>query len=251
MAVSATSRRTSKNQRRGLAAGTRVYDYLKSQLLEGAFHNVARLPVEDIAAELEVSRQPVMDSIKRLTVEGFLEIIPQVGSRVRRHETRDVQDFFHLFALSEAYLARLAAERAEMEDIVNLRLISAQIGALTRLRKSTLEIGKLYRILNRKFHYEIRIVARSNAVGELVETLRDRSDFFLMSDRGGGFAERVETAHAEHEAIIDAIEERDGSRAAEAMKTHILAVEGSLHDVTAASVSRNKALRRTKRRRMD
>lgn len=214
--------------RGGSAIGANVYAHVKEQILGGAFGKGDWIPIDDIASSLGVSRQPVMDAMKRLSVEGFVEIMPQVGSRVRHYSERDIRDFFALFALGEAHVARLAAERAEPEDIVNLRMISAQIGALTRLNVGSAERGRLYRNLNRMLHYEIRNVARSPAVGELVEALRDRSDFFIVSEHGSVFTDRIETAFAEHEAIIDVIEARDGDAAAEAMKRHILAVEASV-----------------------
>ncbi|MBL4837927.1 MAG: GntR family transcriptional regulator [Kordiimonadaceae bacterium] len=76
-------------------AGSRVYEYVKDNLLEDAYRNLERIPIEKIAKELGVSRQPVMDAIKRLSAEGFIEIIPQVGSRLRQYSSRDVLDFFN------------------------------------------------------------------------------------------------------------------------------------------------------------
>ena len=223
-----SKRPTTGTSRKGTAVNANAYAHIKDRILSGEFGRQSWIPVDAIAEALSVSRQPVMDAIKRLSFEGFIEIVPQVGSRVRRYTERDIRDFFVFFAQSEAYVARLAAERAESEDIVSLRMISAQIGALARLSAPAADRGKLYRNLNRVLHYELRNVARSPALGELVESLRDRSDFFIVSERGALFTERIDTAFAEHEAIIDAIEARDGERASRAMMAHILAVEASV-----------------------
>src|SRR3546814_11189711 len=71
-----------------------------------------------------------MDALRRLSIEGFVEIVPQVGCRPRRPEINEIRDFFRLFAEGEAIVAELAAERAEPNVVLTLRLISAQIGAL-------------------------------------------------------------------------------------------------------------------------
>lgn len=211
-----------------LRGGTAVYRRLKDLLLEGGFERSAWIPVDRIAGEFGVSRQPVMDAIRRLSVEGFVEIVPQVGSRMRVYSTTEMRDFFGLFAASEAYVARLAAERIGRDDVVNLRLISAQIAAIQRMSTSAIERGRLYRMLNRRLHNEIGNATGSAVISELAETLRDRADFFIASKHDATFAHRLDEAFAEHEAIIDAIESGNADAAAGAMGMHIDGVRISL-----------------------
>lgn len=209
-------------------AGAHVYQEVKTLLLDGAFNAANWIPVDELAAKLQVSRQPVMDAIKRLAFEGFLEIVPQVGSRVRKYEIADIEDFFELFAVGEAQVARLAAQRASEEDIINLHLVSAQIGALAQLKRRSADVGKLYRTLNRRLHDELRAAAHSVVLGEVVQLFHDRSDFFISSQQGSTFWERIEAANSEHEVIVSAIENRDPDAAYAAMRKHILAVGSSL-----------------------
>jgi hypothetical protein len=46
---------------------------------------------------LDVSKQPIMDALRRLASDGLVEIIPQVGCRIPVHEPQDVTDFFAVF----------------------------------------------------------------------------------------------------------------------------------------------------------
>src|SRR6201996_6238917 len=71
-----------------------VYDLLKERLLEGEFQAGQRLSVESLKTEFGVSKQPVMDALRRLATAGLIEIIPQVGSRVPVYSGADVTDFF-------------------------------------------------------------------------------------------------------------------------------------------------------------
>lgn len=210
-------------RRAGLAE--HVYSHIKSLLLDGRFDPTLAIPVDNLAAELEVSRQPVMDALKRLSLEGFVLILPQIGSRVRTYEPEEVSDFFKLFAEGEALIAELLAERANRNDIVLLTAISAQIGELRSLKGSPFEIGLQYRQLNRKLHFEMRRAARSAPVAEVVESLGDRSDFFIAVSGKQLFAERLESAHAEHEGVLAAVRARDPAKARNVMKQHILHIE--------------------------
>lgn len=165
--------------KRGLA--DHVYEQVKTQLFESRYGRDGWLPVEEIAAEMEVSRQPVMDSMKRLALEGFVTIVPQVGCRVRTYTNEEIHDFFMLFAFGEGLVAELAATRATPEDIINLRVISEQIGRLSTQKLSKADQARMYRSLNRMLHKEVRRIARSTSVTEIVESMGDRSDFFIAT----------------------------------------------------------------------
>ena len=52
----------------------------------------------------------------------------------------------------------------------------------------------------------------------------DQSDFFVAISGATLFADRLDSAHGEHEAVIRAIADRSLPRAAEIMEEHILAI---------------------------
>lgn len=205
-----------------------VYDHLKEQILDGVFNRDAWLRVDDIARRLTVSRQPVMDALKRLGMDGFVTIIPQVGCQIRSYRAEEIEDFYRLFAEGEALVAEFAAARATAEDIIALQVISAQIGRLRELPLAPALLARQYRGLNRRLHYEIRRMARSDSVTEVVESLGDRSDFFVATVNAPIFAERLRIAHDEHEEVIAAIIEHDVMSARRVMKEHILAIGSRL-----------------------
>lgn len=105
-----------------------AYQTTKLRLLTGGYRAGDSISVEDLVAELGTSRQPVMDALRRLATERFIEIIPQVGVRVVVPDRRDVLDFFRLLAATEAVCAALAAERADKSGAAKLTEVNEQIG---------------------------------------------------------------------------------------------------------------------------
>lgn len=207
-----------------VALSDHVYGFVKDQLLDGRYGSDAWIPIEEISRTVGVSRQPVMDALKRLSIEGLVTIVPQVGCKARHYELADAVDFYRLFAEGEALLAELAAERAEQADFIALKIISAQIGELRGRDCDTETLGRQYRTLNNRFHAELHRIARSPGVTETVEIQRDRSDFYVALAMRPIFAERVRLAHDEHEEIFEAVKARDGKRAASIMREHVLAI---------------------------
>jgi DNA-binding GntR family transcriptional regulator len=56
-----------------------------------------------------VSKQPVMEALRRLSADGMVEIVPQVGSLVAVHEPRETDDFYLMFSGFEGAIAGIAA----------------------------------------------------------------------------------------------------------------------------------------------
>jgi DNA-binding GntR family transcriptional regulator len=109
-------------------------------------------------------------------------------------------------------------------------LISSQIDALANQIGDMDNKADAYRSLNRQLHTEIRRAARSPSLAEIVESLGDRSDFYIAFFRNRVFALNLKIAHSEHEKVIAAIVARDPRQARIAMKRHIRATEKRLEE---------------------
>ena len=217
----------SENSKSGLSE--QVYAFVKEQLLDGQYGPNDWILVDQISARLSVSRQPVMDGLKRLAVAGLVTIVPQVGCRPRRYNVEEAVDFYRLFAEGEALLAGFAAERAERNDLVKLRIISSEISELVgRKKQNPAELGRFYRSLNNVFHGQLHRMARSPTVSNTVEIQRDLSDFFVAVAERPIFGNRLTEAHDEHERIIKAVSAGDSARASKIMRGHVLAIADRL-----------------------
>lgn len=206
-----------------------AYAHIKKVLLDGLARDSEWFAIDEIADELGISRQPVMDAVKRLSLEGFIEIVPQVGCRTKSPTPGEIADFFRFFAAGEGLIGQLAAERATTEDILQLKMLSAQIGALGDWDGDPEARARSYRLLNRQFHAELRRIARSPTVSDIVESLADRSDFYIAQAGNAQFNEHVTPAHDEHEAIVRAIRAHDGELARRTSEQHIAAAAKRLH----------------------
>lgn len=213
-----------------------VYEHLKQLLFTGAYKPGTQIEVEKIASELSVSRQPVMDALKRLNFDGFVTIVPQVGCHVRIYRPDEVSDFFRIVSEVEPLAVELAAKRATPENIARMQIVSEQIGSVTQSQRSVQEKAEMYRTLNRQLHSEFGKAAQSGPVVELVTGFGDRCDFFIASANRPIFFERLVTAHEEHELIIKAIASGNGKTGATIMRRHILAIEKRLREPSLEAV---------------
>lgn len=203
-------------------AADRAYALVKDRLTEGVYKAGESLRVSALSRELGVSKQPVMESLRRLSAEGFVTITPQVGCKVVRQDEDEIRDFFRLFAAGEGAATAMAAERRTEEELERLRAVSSRIGDL-RYDLSSEARAHGYRVLNREFHSLIHEMSHTSIVEALGSSFFDRSDFFINGAAPvSPFADSLDARHADHEEIVAALESGDAEAARRAAETHIL-----------------------------
>ena len=156
-----------------------AYEHLRQALLEGPLNPGDDLSVVTLCKKLSCSRVPVMEALKRLEAEGFVEIIPQVGCRVATPNVSDVADFFTLFAAVESTVAGLAAARRTDNDLIEFKALCKGIDAQLDSAGGPRDNDPIYRQLNLQLHSAIHRMARSGVASKYAVPLWDKSDFYI------------------------------------------------------------------------
>jgi DNA-binding GntR family transcriptional regulator len=89
----------------------RVYQALLGAISSGALAPGARLTQGDIAAQLAVSRQPVLQALRLLKREGLVHDAPGRGLQVAALDAQSLAHTYQVRGALDALAARLAAER--------------------------------------------------------------------------------------------------------------------------------------------
>ena len=200
-----------------------VYDLVIERLVDAHYAFGDRLLVKELIAETGASRQPIMSALNRLSTEGFVEIIPQVGCQVVDPPESEIADFFLLFQRTEGLLAELAAVRWTDEDLQRLQMAQDRLRAFQAGR---VQFPKEYVSLNRDFHHALHLMAHSPMLDRKQRNNFNMCDFFI--NHSVGFDALVSDAVREHETIIDAVSSRDPERARIEAEAHIAAVANAV-----------------------
>lgn len=212
--------------RTGGRLGSLVYDLIRERLLEGGFAAGERISLEVLKAEFSVSKQPIMDAMRRLASDGLIEIIPQVGCRVPRYAPIEVQDFYTMFGGMEGAVAGVAAERWTGSQLTELRAINARIAELADDDDAAVR-SHGYRLMNREFHNRIHLMSSSRVIADTSQRMWDLSDM-LINTAGAPqpLASAVPERAHDHNEICDALAARDATAARVAMERHIVTTVG-------------------------
>lgn len=188
-----------------------AYAYLKGLLLGGGLDPGDQISSEGVGRVLSISRAPVSDAIRRLTVEGLLEIQPQVGCRVVRPVPAEVKDLYEIFGATEGVIARLAAERRSAAEAEEFRRLCAGLASAAGLPTDPDARFVELRQRNRRRYGRLHELARSPLGTDIASTYWDRSDFFIRVTFGG--RDLPAYVRAGHTAFVAAVVAGDGRTA--------------------------------------
>lgn len=200
-----------------------VYDYLRGAIMTGRYAPGERLNLEELVAQLKVSKMPVKEAIGRLANEGLIEVQARRGTYVSRVEARELAEAFEVRRALEVLAGELAAERVTEADIAKLNALIAAMekGAAKRDVREHLE-------QNFAFHELIVSLSGNRKLAEIYRQLRASIHIAGVHYRSEHWLQRVEQEQREHRAIVRALERLDAEAVARAITSHLKRGRASL-----------------------
>lgn len=191
---------------------TIVTDRLRVEILEGRLGPGDRLQHDELARQLGVSRMPVREALRVLHSEGLIELRPHRGAIVVDLRPEEVAEIFEIRAMLEARAAELAAPHLSNKTIGRLRQL------LRELDHAGVDEER-WLTLNSEFHAAIYPASGWPRLCALIDQQRNVvAPYHRLAAAHLG---RTESAHAEHEEILQAAVDRDGPRLARLTVEHI------------------------------
>jgi DNA-binding GntR family transcriptional regulator/AcrR family transcriptional regulator len=205
---------------------------LREMVLRGQLEPRKRLEEFDLSRRLGVSRPVLRWALDHLASEGLLEPSPSGGYAARHFTIEDIRDVIRARAALEALAAGLAAKRihdpAELKPARKINALLAEAIPQSGSSSSpTAEQMSRFGDLNAAFHNSFVATARSPMLSWSLQRLQSAafaSPAAVVIPAGGNGAQR---AFEEHEAILNAIQAGQASRAEELVRQHAdLAIHG-------------------------
>ena len=206
------------------SCGEKVCDTLKARILGFEYPPGQPLTELGLAEELNVSRTPIREALRRLEHEQLVQIIPRKGAIVTGISEEDIREVYLIRQGLEGISASRAAGRLSDENLAYLeRSLSLAMEKLERgetdaasdaadeLHRLILSVGGTPRIR--------RMVANLN---ELTRRLHEMA--LLLPGR-------LRSSIEEHQAVVNALMSRDDEEAERRIRQHITSTE---RDVVAA-----------------
>jgi DNA-binding GntR family transcriptional regulator len=109
--------------------GERAYRHIRAQILQGELEAGTWLREEELSTAIGMSRTPVREALRRLHVDGLVNVVPNRGAQVVEWPERDLDELFDLRGLLEGFGASLAATRITEEQLSVLESLADEMEA--------------------------------------------------------------------------------------------------------------------------
>jgi DNA-binding GntR family transcriptional regulator len=196
----------------------RAYVDLRDRIVTLRLAPGTALREDELMREMAIGRTPLREAVKRLALENLVAVQPRRGTFVTDVEASDIVNITEVRAELEGYAAELAALRMDGDARSAAEALVDEIDEVTRPH----EQEWLMRFDERIHHF----IWEASGNPYLVETLEryfthSLRIWYLVLDRVPGLG------HAVHDQmhLLEALLERDGTRARTIMQEHVLAFQ--------------------------
>ncbi|MCB8821434.1 GntR family transcriptional regulator [Microvirga rosea] len=211
-------------QPRSPTASAIIRQNLRDEILALRLLPGQSLNEKEIADSYGVSRTPVREAILRLAEEGLIDIFPQSGTYVSRIPMHALPEALIIRSALEEASARMAASRANLNDIVSLE------GVMRRMQTSAAQNDyEAFHQDDDLFHATIADAAGYPGLWRVAQQVKVQVDRYrrLTLPQEGRFDRVLE----EHNRVFKAIRSNDPDLAADEMRRHLSALMADIGDV--------------------
>jgi len=192
-----------------------IYDALKQGIFSGHFQPGERLIESTLAAQLNVSRTPMREAIKRLEIEKLVEIFPNKGATVLKVSPDDIKEMYETVGILEGYVCGLSVSKIESQHIERLK------GFHKQLQDEELQQDyKNWLRINSKFHNVYQSICQKPNIVELIYNRQGPlARYWYISCTLPGLIKR---GISDHGKIITAFETGDRALARSTAEDHFI-----------------------------
>ncbi|MDP2689193.1 MAG: GntR family transcriptional regulator, partial [Deltaproteobacteria bacterium] len=105
----------------------RIVDFIKDAVVSGRLKPGERVPEQEIAENLGISRTPIREAFRQLESEGFISVTPRKGAVVSPITDKDVTEFYAIKSLLEGFAASIACAKLTIKEIKKLESLNSQM----------------------------------------------------------------------------------------------------------------------------
>jgi DNA-binding GntR family transcriptional regulator len=207
----------SDNGDRPVPLKEQAYRHLLDLLMSDEVPPGTFLSERQLVARLGMSKTPIRVALERLDRDGFVDILPQRGVRLRELTEPEIVDYYDFRIALESWVVKRVAAEAGTGEVRRLRRI------VERQRKALDGRGDVvarYIELDAALHQTLAEIAGNAEVLRALETQRDKLARVLSTILPRD-PEWLRSTTVEHEAIVDAIERGDPEAAERELVAHL------------------------------
>lgn len=200
----------------------KAYHLIKQKIITLELAPLSAIDEQALMEDLHLGRTPIREALQRLAAEDLVLLAPRRGMFVADISITDLQKIFEARMILEGFCARLAAERATLDQLTEMESL------LIELKNVPDGDGKALMSIDERFHELLYRAADNEFLTDTLRRLHALSFriWHVVLDRLGSVRDAME----QHVQIAEAIKEGDGARAETLVQQHVSGFQQEIKD---------------------
>jgi DNA-binding GntR family transcriptional regulator len=208
----------------GPTLADQAYDALRDDITSGRLNAETRITERWLAQRLGVSPTPVREALTRLEHEHLIERGDGNSIRVAEPSLSRLHELSLIEAALRGVAARIATVAASDRELAKLSALCDEVETSGQAFATDVKVQEKVLRLTREFHLLVDQASHNPTLVKMIATATafDWSFRKRFAPEMYGEVRSPLEGHLQHREILDALLARDGERAEEAMRHHIL-----------------------------
>ena len=201
-----------------------IYQRIMQMIINQELLPGQRVYLDHLSDQMGVSRTPVVNALKRLAQERFVDWVNRRGIYIKRLSKGEIAQIYQLREGLESMAARLAATCMDEKEVDRWVAVFKSFKV-----KETTAVVRRYIDVDRDFHWRIEELSGNPHLRAAMRIVN-----MMIAAYWFGLPRTIAEAIPEHMELLDALRRKDPEAAEKAMRVHIRrSVEKLLRDAEA------------------
>ena len=187
---------------------------LRNRIMTGKLKVGDKINENELCEILGISKTPLREALRVLSVEGLIKLIPHRGAFVTKPTFEEIAEMFDVMSLLEGFCAREACSKLTPKDFDRLERLHAKLEDNFEKRDQ-----EAYILANNQYHSLVQKIAGNRTLNQIVNGLRKK--ILLYRFQSLNLPERFEHSIFEHRDLLEAFRNRDHESAETLMIKHL------------------------------
>lgn len=214
-----------------------VAETLRKAIVEGSLRPGERIPEQELAKQFGISRSPIREALRELSMEGLVTISANRGASVANPSSQDIHELYGIRTALESLAVRWAVDRITEQEIAHLTCLRQRLEA-ARPETSRHIAWNDFLETDLEFHRVLVEASRSRRLSSMLRTLHSQVRLVMNLGTQTLDARRHSQIVEEHRRILEAVKARDKALTQHLIEEHL---HGAIRRITAVTTPHEKA----------
>lgn len=194
--------------------GDQIYTILREDIISQRIKCGEKLTLKALQERFDISSTPIREAIKRLSQEGLVEHVTNVGAKVIDIKEKDIKEIYDFCAVLDSAALKYAMRSREYEELV-YELENCVKSQEISLNSDNIKNFKLH---SDNFHDILYKYADNSRLYDAARSIR--SQFTILTNKYQNYINAETAVLAEHKELLEAIKSKDIENASSIMTRH-------------------------------